>query len=603
MSLPLQSPHFLTRSALLLLILAAVGNCGGDGGPSEPSVPADVSLDPTNLPFNALGQTQQLTATVTDQRGNPITDASVSWSSSDPAVVTVSPEGLVTAVGAGSAVVTAEVAELSATAAVSVVQAVAAFEAASGNAQPGVAGETLALPLIVRATDALGNPIAGLEVQFEVTQGGGSVLPASATTQADGTASCVFRLGNTVGGAQQVTVSVAGASTTATFTAAATESPAEVVPFAGNGQTARPGAAVPLAPSARVVDGDGTPVPGVVVAFAVTRGGGAVVGAAHVITGANGVATLGGWTLGQSGVNVLTASLPGQLLSGDPADFIATVSPTVGYDINVQYLGSPTSSQLLAFAEAEIRWESLITGDVPDLPLTGAAGDCGPGSPAFSRTVDDLVIFANLVPIDGPGAVLGQAGPCFVRLPGSLPAAGAMRFDTDDLELIEEGGLLPEVILHEMGHVIGIIRSVWQAQGFLEDASLTGGADPHFDGPLAIQAFDAAGGGTYPDGKVPVENTGGPGTADTHWRETVLGNELMTGFVSTPPNPLSAITVNSLDDQGYTVNLGGADNFTLGSGQLVAGARRGISLKDDVWRLPVRRVDRNGRVIDVVQPR
>src|SRR4051794_6205534 len=49
---------------------------------------------------------------------------------------------------------------------------------------------------------------------------------------------------------------------------------------------------------------------------------------------------------------------------------------------------------------------------------------------------------------------------------------------------------------------------------------------------------------------VPVENTGGPGTRDSHWREAVFGNELMTGFVGPAGNPLSRTTVGSLQDLG-----------------------------------------------------
>jgi hypothetical protein len=588
------------RAWFAALFLAA--GCGGNG-PSDPSVPSDIAIAPATVSFTAIGETEQLTASVTDQRGDPVTNATVTWSSSNAEVASVSPTGLVTAVGSGSTEISASSGELDATAEISVIQSVATFEPVSGNAQPGVVGTALALPLIVRALDSGGNPIAGLQVQFNVAQGGGSVQPASATTQPDGTASCVFTLGNTPGAPQQVTATAAGTATTASFTATATETPARVTPFSGNGQSAPAGGPVPVAPAARVVDGDGNPVPGVAVAFAVTRGGGSLTGAAQAISGFNGVATTGGWVLGGSGVNTLTASLPGQILAGEPALFVATVAPTAGFDISIQYLGEPSSGQLLAFAEAEIRWESLIVGDLQNVSVNAAAGTCGTGSPALSRVVDDLVIFASLVPIDGEGGVLGAAGPCFVRLPGNLPVVGAMRFDTDDLELFEQGGLLPPVILHEMGHVLGIIGGIWDAQGFLADPSLSGGTDPHFTGPLAVAAFNTAGGQGYPGAKVPVENTGGPGTADTHWREIVLGNELMTGFVSAASNPLSAITLNSLDDQGYTVNLSGADAFSLSSASIMASSQPGISLGDDLLRVPVYRVDPGGRVVDTIWPR
>jgi len=54
-----------------------------------------------------------------------------------------------------------------------------------------------------------------------------------------------------------------------------------------------------------------------------------------------------------------------------------------------------------------------------------------------------------------------------------------------------------------------------------------------------------------------------PGTADAHWRESIFGPELMTGFVNHGAMPLSAITVGSLADLGYTVNPLAADPFVV----------------------------------------
>ena len=56
---------------------------------------------------------------------------------------------------------------------------------------------------------------------------------------------------------------------------------------------------------------------------------------------------------------------------------------------------------------------------------------------------------------------------------------------------------------------------------------------------------------------------GGPGTRDGHWRETVFHNELMSGFISEPGNPLSRITAASLADLGYQVDLDAAEPFEL----------------------------------------
>jgi len=62
---------------------------------------------------------------------------------------------------------------------------------------------------------------------------------------------------------------------------------------------------------------------------------------------------------------------------------------------------------------------------------------------------------------------------------------------------------------------------------------------------------------------VPVENTGASGTTDGHWRETVFRNELMSGFIAAPGNPLSRLTAASLGDLGYQVDMGAAEAYVL----------------------------------------
>jgi hypothetical protein len=53
-------------------------------------------------------------------------------------------------------------------------------------------------------------------------------------------------------------------------------------------------------------------------------------------------------------------------------------------------------------------------------------------------------------------------------------------------------------------------------------------------------------------GQAVIENTGGPGTNRGHWKESVYGFELMTGYISTNYAPMSQLTVRALTDLGYT---------------------------------------------------
>jgi hypothetical protein len=400
-------------------------------------------------------------------------------------------------------------------------------------------------------------------------------------------------------GTAEVTASVGDVSAAATI---GVNSTALLEEFDGNGQTADDGQTVPTAPAVRVVDAQDQPVAGVRIRFQVAAGGGGVTGETQT-TGADGVARVGSWRLGPAGLNRLTAGIEGADAVNEPVAFLATTKAEGRYDITVRYLGEYSSDQLLAFAEAELRWESLITGDLPDVNDNLPANECG-DNPATPGPFDDLTIFVTIEPIDGPGDVLGQAGPCFIRVPGDLTVIGRMQFDEDDVEALEAEGSLPAVILHEMGHVLGF-GTLWDAAGLLQNPSQPDPSPPlddtHFTGSNAIAAFNAAGGTGYTGAKVPVMNVGGAGTVNSHWRDGVLDPELMTGFLDSGFNPLSEMTVASLEDLGYTTDASGADPFTFDPALRIAGQRRGRPMVNDIISDPIRRIDVNGRIVEVIR--
>jgi hypothetical protein len=224
----------------------------------------------------------------------------------------------------------------------------------------------------------------------------------------------------------------------------------------------------------------------------------------------------------------------------------ATESP---FTIEVRFMGGLTATQKAAFKKAADRWTRVIVGDLPNVLVDG-------------EVIDDLVIVAQGSAIDGTGHILGQAGPTRVRpatagASAFLPARGKMAFDTADLKDMELKGTLLDVITHEMGHVLGI-GTIWSLKGLLNGA---GTSNPTFTGPNASREYGVLK-NTGPT-PVPVENTGGPGTADGHWRESVFRTELMTGFVRNAPNELSRMTVASLQDLGYVVDMNAAEQFVL----------------------------------------
>jgi hypothetical protein len=394
-------------------------------------------------------------------------------------------------------------------------------------------------------------------------------------------------------GSAEITATAGAATATATVTVVQT--PTQLQKVSGDNQSTTIGQPEPQPLSVRVLDAGNAPVPGVTVTFSVDAEAGTL-GTGSAVTGSNGLASTS-FTPLRSGTVQISVAAQGTALT---SSFTATgISP---FAIELQFLTTPTAAQMQAFTAARQRWESIIVGDLPDVQLNAATGSCGSGSPALQRAVDDVLILITIEPIDGEGGILGAAGPCFIRTPGSLTVMGRMRLDTDDLAAVEAAGLLQAVILHEMGHVLGF-GTLWPLAGLLADAAEDGGTDPHFPGARALVEFNAAGGTSYNDGlKVPVENTGGTGTADSHWRETVFGAELMTGFVNPAVNPLSRISIASLRDLGYVVSQATADPYTLDAALRALGSGRAVPLGPDVMRLPLRVVNSAGQVLRVIQP-
>jgi len=832
---------------LRTLPLAAVALVLGFGihacsSPTEPLKATTMTLSASGLSLDAIGATSTVTATIIDQKGKLMVGIVPTWSSTAATVASVSSAGVITAVGNGTAQITATVETITQTVTVTVQQAPVSPIAFAGNGQTAKVLTALPQALQVKVEDRLGNAIPGATVTYAVVTGGGTLSAATATTSSTGLASVQWTLGKTAGTQQSVSATVAGNGGAALFTAVGVaDEPTALITapnVLANGQRVKFGTAVPIRPAVKVVDQHGNGVAGRTVTFTVTGGGGSVTGATAP-TDVNGIATVGSWTMGSAvgtntleastvgfppvvftvesildpctaagatpialgdsligsisdtdcswvrpvgsdsendrfdlylltltaqtsviiemtkvagiedpylflynavtgdslnanddivsgvqrdsrltstlnagtylirattwgpgergtynikvrgcavgvpktvrvkagngqvvapgsavvtapqvevvdecgngvanrsvtfatvegvgsvtgatattnasgvasvgswtlaaGPNVLSATVAGMTVgAGNPAIFSATgKASTAGFDIGLRFVTMPTVSQLNTFAQAATRWETIITGDLPTQALNVSAGSCN--SPdAIADSVDDVLIVVRLEVIDGPGAVLGSAGPCFARTAtnGGLTVLGTMRFDTADLANLENAGSFANVILHEMGHVLGI-GTLWNSKSLLQNASSTSNKqDTFFSGANAVTAFNAVGGNTYTGGqKVPVENcvTGvptscGSGTINSHWREAVLRTELMTGYLNSGDNPLSVLTIASLKDIGYVVDETKADFFFVQT-NLMAGLQledKGIHLQDDIDKGPIIIVGADGRPV------
>jgi uncharacterized protein YjdB len=88
-------------------ITATSGNVKDEATVTVSPVPANAVVVSPGSATLFVGATEQLTATVTDANGDPLSGRPVTWSSSSDAVATVSTSGLVKAVAPGTATITA----------------------------------------------------------------------------------------------------------------------------------------------------------------------------------------------------------------------------------------------------------------------------------------------------------------------------------------------------------------------------------------------------------------------------------------------------------------------------------------------------------------
>ena len=298
--------------------------------------------------------------------------------------------------------------------------------------------------------------------------------------------------------------------------------------------------------------------------------------------------------LGSATVSV-TATDPEGLSATETFEVTVVRDLPGGFNMLLGFTEAVTETQKLWFFLARNTWEQVLAAtELPDVQFSEPP-ECLELTAPDVQTVDDHFVMVHVAEIDGSGGTVAHALYCHSRQDGS-PVVSATVFDEADISLLMSLDLLGVVAFHEFAHGLGFISRYWDHHGLLDTSN-----DPHFQGTRAINAFNAAGGSTYPDAKVPISS------GDySHWREDVFGNEGMTPTLELGANPFSAITLQAMADVGYLVDLSLADDYQLANPvppDLAAEhAGQVLDLSNDVVQGPVRVLDRNGRVVRIIPP-
>lgn len=396
--------------ALALATLASA--CGGDDLtlPNE-GEPAALEIFDGDRQNGTVGQAlgESLIVLVTDRFGDPVPDVLVRWTaegggSVDPGESTTDAGGRAATrriLGAAPATyfTIATVEGLEDPVTFTSTGLTARLVITSRLSAIAVSGVPLDPQPALQLQDADGSPIAreGVVVTVQIASGGGSLDGStSATSNAAGEVAFTdLAIRGSPGVRRLIFAADAFAPATSAPIALGAGAPASMELVAGDDQSAVVGQPVPVDPAVRVLDADGTPLPGIPVTFTATKGGGTVVGESPV-TDADGVATVGEWRLGSSvGENELSAEVSGEDLSGSPVVFSATATAGGVSATESRVESSPatiTASSGTSAATITVRVRDQFGNPVAGVPVALAVDGSGntltqPSSPTDANGV------------------------------------------------------------------------------------------------------------------------------------------------------------------------------------------------------------------------
>ena len=216
-------------------------------------------------------------------------------------------------------------------------------------------------------------------------------------------------------------------------------------------------------------------------------------------------------------------------------DVTPTTTEESNFDISF-YMANGHEYRTYFEAAADF-WQEVVLSELEDVYIGTVSG-------INIGTIDDLMIYCAVIENGGRSGPVASAGYLRRRSTGNeLPYLGVVYLNEAHIQEQISRGQLTDVIKHEIGHVLGI------SSGGFRDFELTNNSN--YVGANGLREYNNYTG--YQASSVPLEASGGGGTAGSHWSRSIFQNELMEGWVASSM-PLSRLTIAALEDIGYDVN-------------------------------------------------
>ena len=303
----------LNRVVIVALLYASTGALSCSDAATQVIVDRVEVLVGAALTDLSIGQTVQAEAIARSASGDVLTGQTITWSSSNPAVATVSAAGVVTAVAPGTAIITASTGGHSANVTATVKGPTTTATQLFILTQPPTtaqAGTVLAQQPAVQLRDASGSAVAQAGVPVTATTATGATVggTSTATTNASGVATFT---GLTVNGLigprtlvfQSGTLTAATSGTITITAGALAQLVMTVQPSAG----AVSGDTIAVQPVVGLTDAFTNPITqaGVSITAQVASGSGTLAGTATAVTNASGAALFSGLSINGSSTHTL----------------------------------------------------------------------------------------------------------------------------------------------------------------------------------------------------------------------------------------------------------------------------------------------------------